>query len=119
MTSTNLDLGRINKVFDAAKQAGNKWVQLLISPGLWSPKWMLNSVKAAPFNVQYGHQEKGVNLPLPLPYDTDYLNDWAAFVKAISVVYGGNPNFRMIAAAGPTSVSDEFTEPDKPIDVDE
>jgi hypothetical protein len=117
---TNLELGRLNQLLAAAKDAGNKWVQLDIFAGSWSPKWVLDNsiatpdlkrVKTAQFDVPYGGQLPGASLPLPLPWDTNYLNDYGSFMKAIGVVYGGNPDFRVIAADGPTSVSAEFTEP--------
>ena len=51
-------------------------------------------------------------LPLPMPYDPVYLANWFAFLKQLADRYGNHPEFLMIAAAGPTSVSAEFTEPD-------
>ena len=43
-----------------------------------------------------------------------YLNHWFAFLKQLSERYGQSPAFRMIAAAGPTSVSTEMTLPRDP-----
>ena len=108
----NLSLCRLQQVFNAADAAG-KWVQLLIFPGFWSPSWVINSVATDKFYVQYG-PEKGKFLPLPLPLSTNttYFDDWSAFLGQISAAFETNPEFRMISAAGPTSVSVEFTEPD-------
>src|ERR1035438_3921023 len=46
-----------------------------------------------------------------MPWDPVYLDRWFAFVKQLSERYGKSPAFRMIAAAGPTSVSEEMTLP--------
>ena len=46
-----------------------------------------------------------------MPWDHVYLDRWFAFVKQLSERYGESPAFRMIAAAGPTSVSEEMTLP--------
>jgi len=114
------DWSRLDALFKAANASG-KWVQLLIFPGFWSPEWITGTltekspvgVATVPFNVQYGQQDHGKLLPLPLPWDATYLADWSAFLHLVSQRYESNPAFRMIAAAGPTSVSDEFTEPDQ------
>lgn len=111
---------RLDQVFQAADAAG-KWVQLLIMPGFWSPKWIFaksSGVVYHPFHPQYGRGSKGSGkLPLPMPWDTTYLTDWNDFLQLVEKKYGGDSQFRMIAAAGPTSVSDEFTEPDPPKNV--
>jgi hypothetical protein len=128
LVPNNLRLDRLNQLFKAAADAGHKWVQLDIFAGYWSPDWVLNSTDLAPgqkhvqtanFNVPYGHQRKGDALPLPLPFNTNttYLDEYGSFIKAISIIYGGKPDFRVIAADGPTSVSEEFTEPDRPADI--
>jgi hypothetical protein len=49
-----------------------------------------------------------------MPWDRVYLGRWFAFMKLLSARYGGLPAFRMIAAAGPTSVSVEMTLPNSP-----
>ena len=46
-----------------------------------------------------------------MPWDSLYLNRWFAFLKQLSDRYGRSPALRLIAATGPTSVSDEFTLP--------
>jgi Bacterial Ig-like domain len=56
-------------------------------------------------------------LPLPFNTNTTYLDDYGNFIKAIGIIYGGKPDFKVISASGPTSVSDEFTEPNTPTDV--
>ena len=46
-----------------------------------------------------------------MPWDRVYLDRWFAFLKQLSERYGKSPAFRMIAAGGPTSVSEEMTLP--------
>ena len=67
------------------------------------------------FPIQYG-PGKGSVEKLPMPWDRVYLDRWFAFVKQLSERYGRSPAFRVIAAAGPTSVSAEYSLPNKPED---
>jgi hypothetical protein len=103
------DWSKLDELFDAAKSS-KKWVQLLIFPGFFTPAWALKGVVTEPFPIQYG-PGKGTVEALPIPWDTLYLNRWFAFVKQVSDKYGNTPVFRMIGAAGPTSVSVETTLP--------
>jgi hypothetical protein len=109
------DWSKLDQLF-AAAEASRKWVQLLIFPGFFSPPWALEGVKTEMFPLQYG-PDKGTLEKLPMPWDDFYLGRWFAFVKLLSQRYGKSPAFRVIAAAGPTSVSAEFTLPAKPEDV--
>jgi hypothetical protein len=109
------DWSKLDQLF-AAAESSNKWVQLLIFPGFFSPAWALEGVKTEMFPLQYG-PGKGTLAPLPLPWDEVYLSHWFAFLKQLSARYGKSPAFRVAAAAGPTSVSAEFTLPKSPEDV--
>ena len=106
---------KLDQLF-AAAESSNKWVQLLIFPGFFSPAWALEGAKTEMFPLQYG-PGKGTLAPLPLPWDEVYLSHWFAFLKQLSARYGKSPAFRIAAAAGPTSVSAEFTLPKSPEDV--
>jgi hypothetical protein len=109
------DWSRLDELF-AAAESSKKWVQLCIYPGFFAPPWALEGVKTEQFPVQYG-PEKGTIMSLPMPWDSVYLAHWFAFLKQLSHRYGKSPAFRMIAAAGPTSVSTEMTLPQTPKDM--
>ena len=106
---------KLDQLF-AAAQTSKKWVQLLTFAGFFSPPWALEGAKTAEFPIRYGPGAGSVE-KLPMPWDMVYLNRWFAFVKRLSERYGNNPAFRVVAAAGPTSVSAEFTLPSNPDDV--
>jgi hypothetical protein len=106
------DWSKLDQLF-AAAESSQKWVQLLIFPGFFSPPWALEGVQTVMFPIQYG-PGKGTTMKLPLPWDEIYLARWFDFLKQLSAKYGNSPAFRVAAAAGPTSVSCEFTLPHKP-----
>jgi hypothetical protein len=111
------DWTRLDELFIAAELSG-KWVQLLVFPGFFSPAWALKGAQTDQFIIQYG-PGNGNTATLPMPWDPVYLSNWSAFVKRLSDRYGNCPAFRVIAVAGPTSVSDEFTLPESPASPDE
>ena len=106
---------KLDQLF-AAADAKHKWVQLLIFPGFFSPSWVLEGVKTETFPIQYG-PGKGTDLPLPMPWNKAYLDHWTDFLKLLGGRYGKESSFRVIAAAGPTSVSAEMSLPQKPADL--
>lgn len=103
------DWSRLDELFTAA-ESSKKWVQLDIFPGFFSPVWALEGARTDQFDVPYG-PDHGTVRKLPMPWDRVYLDRWFAFVKQLSERYGKSPAFRMIAASGPTSVSEEMTLP--------
>jgi len=103
------DWSKLDDLF-AAADSSKKWVQLCIYPGFFAPAWALEGVKTDQFAVQYG-PGRGTALSLPMPWDSVYLDRWFAFLKRLSERYGKSPAFRVIAADGPTSVSEEMTLP--------
>lgn len=94
----------------AAAESSNKWVQLLIFPGFFSPPWALEGAETEMFPIQYGPGH-GTVTKLPMPWDRVYLGRWFTFLKQVSNRYGNSPAFRLMAADGPTSVSAEMTLP--------
>lgn len=106
------DWSQLDALF-AAAESSKKWVHLIMFPGFFSPAWALEGVQTDQFKIQYG-PGKGTVARLPMPWDRVYLDRWFTFMKLLSARYGGPPAFRMIAAAGPTSVSVEMTLPNSP-----
>lgn len=109
------NFSKLDQLF-AAAESSHKWVQLLIFPGFFSPAWALDGVKTETFAIQYG-PGRGTEMQLPMPWNKLYLERWLAFLKMLGERYGKEPAFRVIAAAGPTSVSVEMTLPQKPKDL--
>jgi hypothetical protein len=86
----------------------DKFVVLTFVPGFATPQWARKGVIQQFFSLTYGSGLEGY---LPLPWDATYLARWDAFLEAVAARYGNNPQFRMISAAGPTSVSEEMSLP--------
>jgi hypothetical protein len=109
------DWSKLDELFSAAA-ASKRWVQLLVFPGFFTPAWALQGVQTDTFPIQYG-PGKGTLTTLPMPWDPTYLSNWLGFVNQLGNRYGASPAFRMIGAAGPTSVSVEATLPGTPADL--
>ena len=103
---------RLDALF-AAAESSHKWLRLSVFPGFFSPEWALEGAKADVFEIPYGPGH-GTPTKLPMPWDRVYLDRWFAFVRQLAERYGNSPAFRAIGAAGPTSVSDEFSLPVSP-----
>ena len=103
---------KLDELF-AAAESSKKWVHVAIFPGFFSPEWALEGAKTDLFEIPYGPGHDTV-AKLPMPWDRVYLNRWFAFVRQVGDRYGKSPVFRIIAAAGPTSVSEETTLPSSP-----
>ena len=109
------DWTQLDSIFGAAEGA-KKWVRLVIYPGMSSPPWALEGAKVERFARQYGPGTGNVG-NLPMPWDPVYLNNWFEYLKLVADRYGRSPAFRMIAAAGPTSITAEATLPHNPGDL--
>jgi hypothetical protein len=99
----------LDEVF-AKAEARRMDVILILVPGFDSPGWALDGAQAARFQRKYG-PGAGQIAPLPLPWDETYLTRWFAFLQQVSQRYRDRPSFRMIAVAGPTSVTAEMSLP--------
>jgi hypothetical protein len=106
------DWPKLDALFEAA-ESSRKWVYLQIFPGFFSPAWALEGAQTDLFKIQYG-PEHGTVARLPMPWDPVYLERWFDLVRRLGQRYGASPAFRMIAVAGPTSVSVEMTLPNSP-----
>jgi hypothetical protein len=109
------DWSQLDALFGAAESA-KKWVRLDIYPGMSSPPWALEGAKVERFARQYGVGTGNIET-LPMPWDPVYLNNWFEFLKLVADRYGRSPAFRLIAAAGPTSMTSESTLPHNPGDL--
>ncbi len=113
---SNIDWSITDAVFADAKASG-KFVVLSFVPGFGSPLWVLEdpSVTTKMFCIAYGFvpggNKHGQPSALPLPWDDNYLAQWILFLHQVYERYGNNPYFKMIAAAGPTSISEEMSLP--------
>ena len=98
----------------AQADAHHKFVALSVIPGFRSPSWVLQlpGVQTQSFKFAYFNDNAPAR-PLPLPWNEAYLHAWFTFVGALAARYANNPEFRMIQAAGPTSVSTEMSLPDR------
>jgi hypothetical protein len=109
------DWATLDELFGAA-ESSHKWVQLLLFPGFFSPAWALQGAETEMFPIPYGPGH-GEVARLPMPWDKAYLARWFSFLEQLSARYASAASFRVMAAAGPTSVSAEMTLPIKPSDV--
>jgi hypothetical protein len=102
----------------ARATTSHKAVGLIIVPGFETPAWALEGVQTASFGRKYGRHQGEVEL-LPIPWDSTYLARWSAFLQQVAGRYGRQPQFRLIGAAGPTSLSVEMSLPNTPDDVEQ
>jgi hypothetical protein len=109
------DWSTLDELF-AAAESSRKWVQILLFPGFFSPAWALQGAETEMFPIQYGPGH-GEIARLPMPWDKSYLARWFSFLEQLSACYANTASFRVMAAAGPTSVSAEMTLPIKPSDI--
>jgi hypothetical protein len=113
--SSLIDWSITDAVFAQALKYG-KFVVLSFVPGFATPQWALSQIMLKDeFCIQYGSvpfvAKAGQSSTLPMPWDTTYQNLWSNFLQQVSLRYASNPQFRMIAAAGPTSISEEMSLP--------
>ena len=113
----------------AAANAAHKTVQLLITPGVDSPTWLMDKIPScdglftgdytAPFNCgkvtfnnfpEQAHSDSP-DPPLPLPWNPLYIAAWDDFLIHLSARYSGNPALTYIAMAGPMCGSTEIIFP--------
>jgi hypothetical protein len=110
-----LDWSQLDELF-AEAEAARKWVQLVVYPGFFTPEWALAGVKTEEFPIPYGPGH-GKLEKLPTPWNEIYLKRWYQFLRQLSERYEKSPAFVVIAAGGPTSVSEEMTLPQSPEDL--
>ena len=115
----------VDDVFTAAT-AAHKTVQLLMTPGVDSPAWLMAQLPpcdplfttgTAPADcgsitfTGYPEQERADTNVMPLPWNTVYQQAWTAFLTTMNARYGSNPALVAVGIAGPICASDEMILP--------
>ena len=110
----------------AAAAAAQKTVQLIITPGVNSPSWLLDqppscdplfATGSAPSNcgkvtfVGFPETQRADGNVFPLPWNSVYQSAWSAFLTSLNARYGSNPALVAVALAGPMGASDEMILP--------
>jgi hypothetical protein len=109
-TPTPIRWSVLDCLFSEGDQHG-KFVVLTLIPGFHTPSWALASVPTQLFSFAYHEPPYPPKQPLPMPWNQVYLGRWFSFLQAVANRYDTNPEFRMVAADGPTSLSGEMTLP--------
>lgn len=120
------DFSFIDNVVRAAAQRG-KTVQLILLPGFYTPKWLLDQIPSCdPLlknNPVYDPNQacgKASFLidgsawrrqDLPLPWNPLYKSKWQKFLAEIAGRYNQNPAVVSVAVTGPNSISAEMRMP--------
>ncbi len=130
--SDGYDWSYLDDAFEEANLA-HKSVQLIITPGVDSPPWLLAKIPScdglfasagtAPADcgqvtfANFPEQQHAdctlLNLPcvFPLPWNSVYKEAWWDFLTHLNARYGPNPAFVSIAVAGPICASTEIILP--------
>ena len=121
------DWSYLDDAFSAAR-ASHKFLRLIITPGIYSPSWLLNEISPCdglfpgtpgPVSpdcgtVQFeGVPEKGANdvYVFPLPWNSQYQSAWKDFLVQLNARYKDDEAFAAIAVAGPVGGSTEMILP--------
>jgi hypothetical protein len=121
------DWSYLDLAFEQANLA-HKPVQLIITPGVDAPPWLLAKIPSCDglfppgdgtaradcgkvtFSV-FPESQRADGSVLPLPWNSVYQVAWWDFLSQLNARYGGNPAFVSIAVAEPVAASDEFILP--------
>ena len=118
-----------------ATNTAAKTIQLIVTPGVYSPSWLtdgsilkscdplFNGMTSIPdcgmvmFNP-YPEQRNALDppgapliLPMPLPWNTQYLDYWGGFVEDLAARYGTDGALVAVVIAGPTCATTEMILP--------
>ena len=121
-------LGAVDEVLCQADEH-HKFVVLDVLPGFATPEWAeqdtspqkpqcakpaYQSYSTYSYCFQYSYSGNAPATALPVPWNATYLGYWFGLLSVIEDRYGSNSQFVMIAADGPTSVSEEMSLPNCP-----
>jgi len=122
---SSFDWSYLDDVF-AAASAAHKTVQLIMTPGVDAPAWLMAQLPScdplfktgsAPANcgsvtfAGFPEQQRADTNVMPLPWNTVYQQAWTAFLISLNARYGSNPALVAVAIAGPICASDEMILP--------
>jgi hypothetical protein len=127
--SDGYDWSYLDDAFEEANFA-HKSIQLIITPGFDSPKWLLVKSKIPSCDglfpgspgpvsadcgtvtfVNYPEADRSDGNVLPLPWNSVYKEAWLDFLTHLNARYNYNPAFVSIAIAGPVGGSTEIILP--------
>jgi uncharacterized protein (TIGR03437 family) len=123
--ASSFDWSYLDDVF-AAASAAHKTVQLIMTPGVDAPAWLMAELAScdplftkgsAPANcgavtfAGFPEQQRADTNVMPLPWNTVYQQAWTAFLTSLNARYGSNPALVAVAIAGPVCASDEMILP--------
>ncbi len=123
--AASFDWNYLDDVFVAAS-AAHKTVQILMTPGVDTPAWLMAQLPScdplftkgsAPADcgsvtfAGFPEQQRADTNVMPLPWNTVYQQAWAAFLASLNARYGSNPLLVAVALAGPICASDEMILP--------
>jgi hypothetical protein len=125
-TEDGFDWSYLDDVF-AAANAAHKLVQLIITPGVDAPAWLLAKLPTcdglfspagtAPADcgqvtfINFPEEQRADNPVLPLPWNPLYILAWDDLLVHLNLRYRSNPAFVAIAVAGPICASTEMILP--------
>lgn len=119
------DWSYLDDIF-AEANAAHKSVQLLITPAVDSPSWLLAKLASCDglfFGPEAGRDcgkvtftafpesQRAASHELPMPWSGPYISAWHDFLKRLNNRYGSNNTFVSIAVAGPICASTEIILP--------
>jgi len=80
----------------------NKTLNIGVLPGRWSPEWLTNTTR-----IQWHSKENYIDkinrdVSSPVPWDINYLGNFAILVNALGRKYNSVPNVGYVAITGPS-----------------
>jgi hypothetical protein len=118
-----------------ATNKATKTIQLIVTPGVYSPSWLtdgsilkscdplfegttsITDCGMVTFNP-YPEQRNALDpsgtpliLPMPLPWNSQYLNYWGGFVEDLAARYGADQALVAVVVAGPSCATTEMILP--------
>lgn len=94
-TEGQRDFAFLDKAFVLAGQYGKK-ISIIVTAGVTTPKWVYDSGASRMVVTA----ESGVDLPMPLIWDSVFQAKWGATIKALGDRYGSKPELAYVVMGG-------------------